>query len=815
MPISGVSVGDTRFEQGSLIAGRYLVERELGRGGMGVVYLVRDQRLHGKELALKLIASDLLASPQGSDRFAREVLAAQELQHPNIVRVYHLDEVAGQSFFTMEYVPGTSLREIIEDRKREGRTFTLEECLSVLVPVLEALQHAHAQSSPVIHRDIKPDNIMVAGDLSSPQVKVLDFGLAKMLSPSRLTTTAMTMGTAYYMAPEQVQGARDIDQRADLFSVGVILYEMLTGQVPSGRFRLPAELNAHLPSAIDVVIDRALQQNPKERHVTALELLTTFKSAARVDESSTLSAAKPHQFAQHDRSVTGERRVQSWSRTATKMLSGVLVLGAMALLAFFLLRGEQELSVSTDSAPESTPVQEMSANDSTPVNASSQAESKGEAEVLAPVPPTIQPTDSLVVPSSTDKDLVTMDGKELVETPSTTMQADAEAAGSEQDLTLEAEAFGHLFVNTVPKDATIKIFPIKDKFEQGMALKPGRYELRISAPGHVERNEKVEIAAEEEKRLDFELQKALGELDIDSNEAGAWVHLSGTRLGAAPGKYSDIPIGRHELRVTKEGFEPWVRNVDILPGEKVVLSVSLEKIKPVPGQIWREPVTGMEFVWVPAGCFDMGSRDGDSEPDEQIVHKVCVSGFWMGRYEVTNVQYRQFKPVHVSNKYSGASLNEANQPVASISWYDARAYAEWLSSKNNGSFRLPTEAEWEYAARSGGKSEKYAGGNDAERVAWYNANSRGRSREVGTKNPNTFGLFDMSGNVWEWCEDAYGSWANVKGPQNNPVHRSGDARVVRGGSWINGRDFVRATNRDWSDPGTSRESQGFRLVRTE
>lgn len=198
VPVNGVVVPDSGLQNGALIAGRYLVERELGRGGMGVVYLVKDQKLHGKEMALKLISADLTASAQAKDRFVQEVLAVQDLTHPNVVKVFHLDETAGQNFFTMEYLPGRSLREIITERFASGDKFSLEECESILLPVLEALEYSHGQPSPVIHRDIKPDNIIVSGSLSSPQIKVLDFGLAKVLAPSQHTSTAMTMGTAYY-----------------------------------------------------------------------------------------------------------------------------------------------------------------------------------------------------------------------------------------------------------------------------------------------------------------------------------------------------------------------------------------------------------------------------------------------------------------------------------------------------------------------------------------------------------------------------------------------------------------------------------------
>jgi len=906
VPISGVSVGDTRFGQGSLIAGRYLVERELGRGGMGVVYLVRDQQLRGKEVALKLISAELTASPLGRDRFIQEVLAAQELQHPNIIRVFHLDEASGQCFFTMEYVPGTSLRKIIEDRKREGRTFTLEECLSVLVPVLEALHHAHAQSSPVIHRDIKPDNIMVAGDLSSPQVKVLDFGLAKMLSPSKLTSTAVTMGTAYYMAPEQVQGARDIDQRADLFSVGVVLYEMLTGRIPSGRFKLPTELNRELPAAVDVIVDKALQQEPSDRFATAKEFASSLEAAARVSEDASQGQHKGDVSADlhtgpaprsksvmHNDSAVEEGQNRS-SMTAARVIIGVFVLGAIALLTFFLMRGEHSPFVAPVSVPASALIQEENANETTPVDALSQPESKDEAQVLtdgpdhglAPEKQAPRPTGSLNVSSSPDKELVTKEGEKLGEIPLMANQVDVEAAGSEQDLTLEVEAFGHLFVNTVPKDAAIKIFPIKDKFEQGMALKPGRYELRISAPGHVERNEKVEIAAGEEKRLDFELQKdsarlkiegepvgasvqidglkigelpsvetelppgkyavtvskdghvshaenielhagglesrhfsllrAVGSLRVDSNVEGARIRLSDRDLGTIPGIFHDIEAGDYEASVTMPGFRAWVASVVIEAGSTARLSATLEKNGASPLKTWREPLTGMEFVWVPAGTFMMGSEDGGM--DEKPVHKVTLSkGFWMGRFEVTQAQWGIISGTN-PGKFKGD-----DRPVENVSISDCFDFIRELNKRSGGDFfSLPTEAQWEYAARSGGRYERYSGGNNADAVAWHSGNSGGQTRPVGLLASNGLGIHDMSGNVMELCADIYSEYSSsektdpiIKGASKKYPTARKPRNVLRGGSWKSNPSGLRCTFRDMDITGVGSDAMGFRLVRKE
>jgi formylglycine-generating enzyme required for sulfatase activity len=168
-----------------------------------------------------------------------------------------------------------------------------------------------------------------------------------------------------------------------------------------------------------------------------------------------------------------------------------------------------------------------------------------------------------------------------------------------------------------------------------------------------------------------------------------------------------------------------------------------------------DPTTGMEFVAVPGGCFQMGDTFGDRESDEKPVHQVCVSDFSIGKYEVTQGQW---KAVMDSNPSRFSSCGD-NCPVESVSWDDAQQFIRRLNKQSSTSYRLPTEAEWEYAARSGGKREKYSGGNDVDAVAWYYGNSA-KTHSVGQKQPNGLGIFDMSGNVWEWCSDWFGGYSS-------------------------------------------------------
>lgn len=219
------------------------------------------------------------------------------------------------------------------------------------------------------------------------------------------------------------------------------------------------------------------------------------------------------------------------------------------------------------------------------------------------------------------------------------------------------------------------------------------------------------------------------------------------------------------------------------------------------GDIWIEPVTGMEFVWVPGGCFMMGSQSGES--CEMPVHNVCLDGFLIGKYEVTQEQWIKIMGDNPSEfKNCGG-----NCPVESVSWYDCQAFIKKLGGK----FSLPTEAQWEYAARSGGRNEIYSGGKDIEQVAWYSKNAKTKTQQVGTKASNGLGIFDMSGNVWEWCQDWRGSY--LSNEVKNPTGPSaGSYRVIRGGACYGMPSWVRTTNRGRFYPEFRYLLTGFRLV---
>jgi len=225
------------------------------------------------------------------------------------------------------------------------------------------------------------------------------------------------------------------------------------------------------------------------------------------------------------------------------------------------------------------------------------------------------------------------------------------------------------------------------------------------------------------------------------------------------------------------------------------------------------PTTGIKMVLVKGGCYQMGDTFGDGAADEKPVHTVCLDDFYMAQYDVTQGQWKAI----MGNNPSAFKGCGDNCPVETVSWHEAQQFISKLNSASSGKkYRLPTEAEWEYSARSGGKNDKYAGGNDIDSVAWYGSNSDGETHPAGTKAPNGLGLYDMNGNVWQWVQDCYSPSYYRNSPQNNPQGPFFCAgRVLRGGSWYSAARDTRTATRLWYPPVARLSDGGFRLAMTK
>ncbi len=249
----------------------------LGQGGMGMVYKARQPHLD-RLVALKILPPAAASDPAFAERFAREARALARLNHPNIVAVYDFGRSGDYYYFIMEYVDGMNLRQLEQSRK-----LTPREALTIIPKICEALQYAHDEG--VVHRDIKPGNILLD---RKGRPKIADFGLAKLLHPGAtdlaLTLSQQVMGTPHYMAPEQIERPLEVDHRADIYSLGVVLYEMLTGELPIGRFAAPSE-KAPLDARLDEVVLRTLENKPERRFQRASDLKTELDNISGIVEA--------------------------------------------------------------------------------------------------------------------------------------------------------------------------------------------------------------------------------------------------------------------------------------------------------------------------------------------------------------------------------------------------------------------------------------------------------------------------------------------------------------------------------------------------
>ncbi len=245
----------------------------LGRGGMGAVYKARQRSLD-RLVAVKILPPEVGLDPSFAERFAREAKALARLSHPHIVAIHDFGQVEGQFFLVMEFVDGVNLRQAL----RAGDIHPAE-ALAIVPQVCEALQFAHDEG--IVHRDIKPENILLD---RRGRVKIADFGLAKLRGGEgqdhTLTGTHQVMGTLKYMAPEQMEGTREVDHRADIYSLGVVFYELLTGEVPFGRFTPPSH-KVQIDVRLDEVVLRALEHSPEQRYQHVSQVKTEVEAVSR------------------------------------------------------------------------------------------------------------------------------------------------------------------------------------------------------------------------------------------------------------------------------------------------------------------------------------------------------------------------------------------------------------------------------------------------------------------------------------------------------------------------------------------------------
>lgn len=295
--------GQATFRKGQLVANRYTILDVVGKGGMGCIYRVHDNTLK-ETVALKTLLPQYLRDKMVVERFFNEARIARLLSHPNIVRVHDIGMADQVLYISMEYMQGKSLRNMLEELL-PGERLPVKDTLKIMIDLCTALEYAHQYT---VHRDLKPENVMILPDGT---LKLMDFGISKLMTTGKLTATAVVMGTPHYMPPEQFKDSSTVDARADIYSIGVILYEILTGNLPTGVPRPASQILRDVPPALDPIIAKCVEPDPANRYANVTELKQALLGVMGMLSGGTLEAKKPQRPAGVESAVLVRRLVGS------------------------------------------------------------------------------------------------------------------------------------------------------------------------------------------------------------------------------------------------------------------------------------------------------------------------------------------------------------------------------------------------------------------------------------------------------------------------------------------------------------------------
>ena len=387
-----------------------------------------------------------------------------------------------------------------------------------------------------------------------------------------------------------------------------------------------------------------------------------------------------------------------------------------------------------------------------------------------------------------------------------------------------------LAINTTPSNTDIYINNEKLS-NNSKEVSPGRYKIEVKKEGYFDDSRTIDVVKGKNVTESFTLKQKTGKLQfaVQPMEAQVTLKKDGKTIENWTGSKmkSNLPVGEYKITASLSGYKTKTRECTLELDKTTQINITLEKgtTNLANGSDLRNGLNNMIFV--KGGTFQMGSNNGYS--NEKPVHSVTVSDFYIGKYEVSQKEWKEIMGSNPSY-WKGDNL-----PVENVSWYDAVEFCNKKSNKegltrcytgsgkntkcnfNANGYRLLTEAEWEYASRGGSRTAhyKYSGSNNIDDVAWYYDNSGNKTHQVGTKKPNELGIHDMSGNVWEWCWDWYDENYYSKSPTSNPKGASSSSfRVDRGGGCKYDAEYYRVAFRTHEDPNFSVFNLGFRLLRS-
>ena len=838
----------TRAGGDAMLAGRYRVVRQLGQGGMGSVWLTEDAQLDNRLFAVKMLPSILVSNKRAYNQLKSEALVSLKLVHPNIVALRAFEENGGNPFLVMDYIEGRTLDEYLAEKGKLSE----EETVELLNPIAAALDYAHGKG--VVHRDIKPANVMIAKD-GTPFI--LDFGIAREIQETLTRVTGkLSSGTLLYMSPEQLNGASPKAPQ-DVYSFAVMVYECLNGEPPFVRGQIDHQiLNSippPLPKGIGIAANvmKGLAKKAEDRPSTCsgvlagansgkggvahghgwfwlLLLLVMGGAAAGVYWHFTQASSHEADAEQPPKQEIGGDVSQTPTNRPAVVppdTNGVEVTDSATLVAEEVKPQE----VKPLKEPERKPISKEPEIDmefirltnelAVAVNERDKAYESAKAYRSSPrgFSAKFKVIDGAWSQrTSIGNDISKQKAAEMlavVKRETATMQEAAKwiadnAAARDAAVKKEAD-FGKSLAARKDEDS--------DLFDR--AKRNGGW-VRIQEAIASARKQVDEGAFEEAAKLFDDAKKSISDI-LESEKA--------SREEEKRKKQEEEARRRQEEEARKRA-EAEKALMERLDKEGFILDETANKYPPgTEKRVMLPNGESIAMVWCPPGWFMMGSPI--SEEDRgigEIRHAVQLSkGFWIGKYEVTESQW-------------GAVMQDGSsgrKPKREVSWKDCKeGFIRRLNSMLNGQaeMRLPTEAEWEYACRAGQQTPfSFGSRNDGEFLdgtqaccAGKNTYPMRRKTLLGGNNSwwpddvghyqayaNDWGINDMHGNVYEWCEDVYAPYPSEKGLSVNPMSLNGfsDTRVIRGGCWNHPAKSCRSAFRTSKAPGDNDHLTGFRL----
>ena len=790
----------------------YEILGRIGKGGMAIVYLAKHIHLN-TEVAIKVLNEEYSENESVRERFLNEARLLNTLKHPNIVEQKEFFQENGHFVLTMEYVEGRSLDQMIG---QDIGAIPWEKAIPLFTQILDGIGYAHSRG--IIHRDIKPANILISREGA---VKIADLGIAKVAGVKGSTKTGTKIGTIFYMSPEQVQG-NEADFRSDIYSLGITLYETLAGKLPFGDIEKTSEFEVMgMIVKGDLPDPRAFYPHIPEWAVAAISKATAINPNNRFQNCS--------EFAEYlkEHATNIEGNTDFWSKQ-------VVELGNMQLLK----QSSSPFKVDNNN----TPVPSTAGADVCPkCNAQVKEDMEFCGECGADL---TQKCPSCSEKIRWSRKFCPKCGANIKE-KEITHKLDLERKAAEAKRKKEAAALKKKQREQQEKEQRQE----REKREKERAEEQKRIKAENERKRQKEREETLarqkarELARQQWIKKNrwkmitgaallvilisslvyinsdgYKYSKALALFEEQnwSEAASAFEALNGFRDSRHKALECHLERARSLARQNNYSSAAEVVNANLHGNDSI--DAELTAFLGSNPDIFEFLLPGgMTFVSIPSGDFMMGSPESEDGRwgDEGPRHSVSISSFEMMSTEVTQGMWEEVMGSNPS-RFTG----DLNRPVENVSWNDCQDFIDKLNDLYpSHTYRLPSESEWEYACRAGTTTRFYWGDSDSGSVmgdyCWYSSNSNSSTHPVGLKLPNDWGLYDMSGNVWEWCEDSWhGSYDGAPVDGSAWVSSGASSRVLRGGGWNSSARDCRSANRTYDSADSRYNNLGFRLARS-